>query len=87
MVSSGAGALLLMTLIKKLVRLIAGAAVSRAGLTILNLSIAVIITRFLFNLAHGFMQSGMIEKHVFEQFGQGVAIRLVAVGVLLMDRH
>lgn len=87
MVSSAAGALLLMNLIKKLVRLIAGAAVSRAGLTILNLSIAVIITRFLFNLAHGFMQSGMIEKHVFELFGQGVAIRLVAVGVLLMDRH
>lgn len=73
--------------IKKLVSVIASAAVSRVGLMILNISIAVIIGRFLFNLVSGFMQSGLFEKHVFELYGQGVAIRLVAVGVLLMERH
>lgn len=76
-----------MNAIKQLIRFVARIAVSRAGLTILNLSIIGIIGRFLFSLFSEFLSSGQFERSVFELFGEGVAIRLVAVGVLLMDRH
>jgi len=76
-----------MKIIKTIILLIASAIVSRAGLTILNITIVVIITRFLFNLLSGFIHTGIINEKIFELYGEGVAIRLIAVGVLLMERH
>lgn len=76
-----------MSLIKKLVLIIASVVVSRVGLIILNLSIIAIIYRFLFNLVHGLINTGSIDEEIFDKFGGGLAIRLIAVGVLLAERH
>jgi drug/metabolite transporter superfamily protein YnfA len=77
----------LIEFIKKIVFLIVSAVVSRIGLTILSLSIIGLISRFFFNIAQGLMNAGFIDEEVFEKFGDGIAIRLIAVGVLLAERH
>jgi hypothetical protein len=72
---------------QRVLNLLSKACVSKAGLFILNALVLVINIRFIAWLTCSPIPLSQIDVEVFHDFGSSLAIRLVTIGVIILERH